>query len=132
MAHAAAFDDVRRAVSGFGPRATVITVAESLRPHVVTAVVGVDGESLLIDVGAGTRANLTVHPDLVLAWHPPGDGEYQLILDGTAEQIGAPDERGVSTVRVAVAGGILHRLAGLPDGAPSCRSLREFAEPDGD
>ena len=94
MAHAAAFNDVRRAVAGFGPRATVITVAESLRPHVVTAVVGVDGESLLIDVGAGTRANLTAHPDLVLAWNPPGDGEYQLILDGTAEQIGAPDERG--------------------------------------
>ena len=35
MAHAAAFDDVRRAVADFGPRATVITVAESLRPHVV-------------------------------------------------------------------------------------------------
>ena len=42
MAHAAAFDDVRRVVADFGPRATVITVAESLRPHVVTAVVGVD------------------------------------------------------------------------------------------
>jgi len=127
MAHAAAFDDVRRAVADFGPRATVITVAESLRPHVVTAVVGVDGESLLIDVGAGTRATLVSHPDLALVWTPPGDGEYQLILDGTAEHIGEPDGRGVSTVRIAVAGGILHRLAGLPDGAPTCRSLREFA-----
>jgi hypothetical protein len=127
MAHAAAFDDVRRAVADFGPRATIITVAESLRPHVVTAVVGVDGESLLIDVGAGTRANLVAHPDLALVWTPPGNGEYELILDGTAEHIGEPDGRSVSTVRIAVAGGILHRLAGLPDGAPSCRSLSEFA-----
>ena len=131
MAHAAAFDDVRRAVAGFGPRATVVTVAESLRPHVVTAVVGVESESLVIDVGAGSRANLAAHPDLVLVWNPPGDGECQLILDGTADHIGEPDGRGVSTARIAVAGGILHRLAGLPDGAPSCRSLTESAESDG-
>ena len=131
MAHAAAFDDVRRAVADFGPRATVITVADSLRPHVVTAVVGVDSESLVIDVGAGSRANLAAYPGLALVWNPPGDGEYQLILDGTAAHIGEPDARGVSTVRIAVAGGILHRLAGLPDGAPSCRSLAESSGSDG-
>jgi hypothetical protein len=127
MAHQVAFDDVRRAMSDFGSRATVITVADSLRPHVVTAVVGVDGERLVVDVGASTRANVVAHPDLTLVWNPPDDsvfgGEYQLILDGTADYVGPPDDRGVSTVRIGVVGGILHRLAGLPDGPPSCKSL---------
>jgi len=110
-------------IGQFGRRATLVTVAEDLRPHVVTAIVGVDGGHLVADVGSRTRSNLVYRPALTLVWHPHGDGEYQLILDGTAEHVGEPDERQVSTVRIAVVGGILHRLAGLPIGAPSCRSL---------
>ncbi len=125
MAHEVAFDDVRRAMSEFGPRATVITVADSLRPHVVTALVGIDGETLVVDVGATTRANIAAHRQLALVWQPPRDGEYQLILDGAAEHVGDPDDRGVSAVRIGVVGGILHRLAGLSEGAPSCKSLAD-------
>ncbi len=125
MAHQVEFDDVRRAIAEFGPVAGLVTVAETLRPHVVTAEVEVDGQALVADVGATTRANLLTRPDLALVWYPTGGGEYQLILDGTVQDVGEPGENGVSTVRIAVVGGILHRLAGLPGDAPSCRSLKD-------
>lgn len=125
MAHDVEFDDVRRALADFGPVASVITVTDALRPHVVSAEIGVDGRALVADVGSRTRANLVARPDLALVWQPPGDGEYQLILDGTAEEVGEPWAGGTSRVRIGVVGGILHRLAGLAGDAPSCRSLKD-------
>ena len=123
MPHEIEFDDVRRAIAEFGSRATLVTVTEALRPHIVTAVIGVDRDRLVADVGSTTRSNAITHPRLCLVWNPDGDGEYQLILDGTAEDIGEPNERQVSRLRIAVVGGIFHRLAGLPEGPPTCRSL---------
>jgi hypothetical protein len=126
--HEIEFDDVRRAMAQFGPRATLVTVTEALLPHIVTAVIGVDCDRLVADVGSRTRSNAINHPGLSLVWNPAGDGEYQLILDGTAEGVGEPNERQVSTLRIAVVGGIFHRLAGLPEGPPTCRSLAAKAD----
>jgi hypothetical protein len=123
MPHQVQFDDVRRRIGEFGSRATVVTVTESLRPHTVSAMIGIDGDRLVADVGSTTRSNVLDHPALALVWEPAGDGEYQLILNCTAEHVGAPDEREVSTLRIVVVGGILHRLAGLPDGPPTCLKL---------
>jgi hypothetical protein len=125
MAHKAKFDDVARLIAEFGPRATVVTVSQSLRPHTVTAMITIDGDRLVAEVGSSTRTNAVERPGMTLVWNPVGDGEYQLILDCTAEHIGEPDERDVSALRMAVDGGILHRLAGLPDSAPTCRSLAD-------
>ena len=127
MTHGVKFDDVRRLVGEFGSRATLVTVTESLHPHIVTAMVDIDGDRLVAEVGSRTRSNVLGHPDLTLVWNPDGDDEYQLILDGTAEHIGEPNERDVSTIRIAVVGGILHRLAGLPEGPPTCLSLADSA-----
>jgi len=123
MAHQAEFDDVRRLIDEFGPRATLVTVSESLRPHIVTAMIRIDGGRLVADVGPRTRSNAIERPGLGLVWNPDGDDEYQLILDGTAEHIGEPDSRDVSALTIAIVGGILHRVAGLPEGPPTCRSL---------
>ena len=128
MAHKAEFDDVARLIREFGPRATVVTVTESLRPHTVTAMIGIDGDRLVAEVGSRTRSNAIDRPGMTVVWNPVGDGEYQLILDCTAEHVGEPDERDVSTVRIEVVGGILHRLAGLPDGPPTCRSLADATQ----
>jgi len=131
VTHSTEFDDVRRAIGEFGLRATLVTVTELLRPHVVTAMIGIDGDRLVTDVGSRTRSNVINHPGLSLVWNPTGDGQYQLILDGTAEHIGEPNERNVSTLRIAVVGGIFHRLVGLPDGPPTCRSLATQSDPCG-
>ena len=127
MSHTSEFADVRRAVELFGATATLITVNESLSPHVVSAVITVEDGQLIAEVGSRTRSNLLDRPGLALVWNPEGGGEYQLILDGIADRVSDPNERGVSRVRISVPGGILHRLAGLPDGPPSCRSLAELA-----
>lgn len=122
MPHEAQFADVARLIEQFGPRATLITVTEGSRPHVVTAMVRVHGERLVADVGPSTRANVTDRPGVALVWHPSGDGEYQLIVDGIVD-----DPADDVTLRIRVVGGILHRLAGLPEGPPTCRSLAEEA-----
>jgi hypothetical protein len=114
------FADVRRRVLEFGERANLVTVTPEGLPHVVSAVVRVDGERLVIRVGPRTHTNLAARPSLTLTWPPRGDGEYLLILDGQAEAIGEPDDGGVRPVSIAVGRGILHRLAELPEPGPSC------------
>lgn len=117
------FAEVRRRIPEFGERATVITVTPAGLAHVVTAVVEIGADRLLIRVGARTRSNLTAQPHLTLTWEPRAGGEYQLILDGYADRIGDPADQGVSQISIAIEGGILHRLAGLPEPGPSCIAL---------
>jgi hypothetical protein len=114
------FDDVRRQVGDFGERTTVVTVTPEGRAHVVSALVRVDGERLVVGVGPRTATNLEHQRAVTLTWPPKGDGHYQLILDGRAEEIGEPDAAGVRQVSLSVHQGILHRVAGLAEAGPSC------------
>ena len=123
MASAVSFDDVRRRVVEYGQRATVITITADSKPHVVTAVIEIEDDRLVTHVGKRTQANLAERPHLTVTWLPSAGGEYQLILDGHADRVGEPDERGVSEVAIEIDGGILHRLAGLPTPGPSCIAL---------
>ena len=123
MAHPVSFDDVKRRVVEFGVRATIITVTADSKPHVVTAVLEIDDDRLVTHVGKRTCANLAERPQLTLTWLPTDGDEYQLILDGHADRVGEPDERGVSELAIEIEGGILHRLAGLPTPGPSCIAL---------
>jgi hypothetical protein len=117
------FADVCGRILVFGHRATVITVTPAATPHVVTAVVEVDGDRLLMRVGPRTLANLVVQPHVTLTWAPPDGGDHQLILDGRAECVSEPDDRGVGQISVSVERGILHRLAELPLPGPTCVAL---------
>ena len=124
MGRAVEFADVRRRVAEFGDRATLITVTMSNTPHVVSTVVGVSDGRLLTRVGQRTAANLAERSALSLVWQPVDGGEYQLIVDGIAEQADAVEGvEGVTAISIVVTGGILHRLAGLPDDGPSCVAL---------
>ena len=118
------FADVRRRIEEFGDRATVITVAESNKPHVVSAVVEVADGRLTTRVGQRTATNLAECSSLCLLWQPVDGGEYQLIVDGIAERVDAVEgPEGVAEISIVVTRGILHRLAGLPDDGPSCVAL---------
>jgi hypothetical protein len=102
----------------------LITVTASNTPHVVSTVVEVVDDRLRTRVGQRTTDNLVVHPALSLVWPPPAGGEYQLIVDGIAEQADSVDDvQGVSTISIVVTSGILHRLAELPGDGPSCLAL---------
>jgi hypothetical protein len=117
------FAQVRHHIEQFGPCATVVTVGEAGAPHVVSALVELRDDGVALRVGPRTRANLTGQARLTLTWPPVGGGSYQLILDGVAGEISAPDDAGVSEVAVAVDNGILHRVAGAPEDQPSCVPL---------
>ena len=117
------FVDVHKRITEFGDRASLITVDADGRPHVVTVVVEIDDERLRTRVGAHTRANVAERPHLTLTWAPPAGGEYLLILDGSVVAQGEADEDGVGEIVIAVDRGILHRLAELPDPAPTCLAL---------
>lgn len=117
------FADVRRRVTEFGERATVVSVTADGKPHVVTAAIELRDERLLTRVGSRTHANLTARPHLTLTWQPVPGGEYLLLLDGFAETIGEPNADGVSEITIRVDSGILHRLAELPVPGPSCIEL---------
>jgi hypothetical protein len=124
MGRAVDFADVRRHVSEFGGRATLITVTKSSTPHVVSTVVDVIEDRLRTRVGQRTADNLAEHPALTLVWQPVEGGEYQLILDGVVEPGGADaGVDGVTAISIEVTHGILHRLAELAGDAPSCVAL---------
>jgi hypothetical protein len=117
------FADVRRHLSDFGDRATLITVDTSESPHVVSTIVEPTDTLLRARVGPKTVANLAAHPHVSLVWAAPEGGEYLLIVDGVAEPVGTADESGATAVSIAVRSGILHRLAGAAGQGPSCIAL---------
>jgi hypothetical protein len=107
----------------FGSTASLVTVSEDGTPHVVSVVVGTDGERLTVDVGTRTRENVSSRPNATLVWFPPHGGNYQMIVDGVVEQIGDKNADDLSAVSITVTRGILHRLAGLAESGPTCITL---------
>lgn len=100
----------------YGPRAYLLTVTDDHKPHAVSVIVRLDGEHLATSVGRRTAANLAERPDATFLWPPVGpDGEYSLIVDGTAV---APAGEGPVSVQPTRA--VLHRVAGAAGDAPTC------------
>ena len=124
MGRPASFAAVRPHIERFGRRATVVTVGDTAAPHVVSALVELTGDGVALRLGPRTRANLAARPRVTLTWLPPDGGDYQLILDGMADGFGPVDDAGVGEVSVRIDQGILHLLAGVSDGQPSCVSLQ--------
>jgi hypothetical protein len=100
----------------YGGRAYLLTVTDEQVPHVVSVQVALDGDHLVTSVGRRTGANLAARPQATFLWPPPGrDGDYSLIVDGTAT---APVGEG--PLRVAPTAAVLHRVAGATTDGPTC------------
>jgi len=123
MSKVTTFEQVRAGIEHYGALATLVTIGDDGRPHVVTSLVDIDGERLVVGAGGRSRANLEQRPVATLIWHPAPDDEYLLIVDANADAIDEPDDRGVSRVVLTVDGGIQHRIAGLAPGASTCRPV---------
>lgn len=123
MSKVTTFEQVRAGIAHYGDLAILVTIGDDGRPHVVTSLVDIDGEQLVVGVGARSRVNLEQRPVATLVWNPAPDDEYLLIVDTSLDTIDEADGRGVARVVLRVEGGIQHRLAGLAPGASSCRPV---------
>ena len=108
---------LRAAIEGRGGSAYVLTVADDGRPHAVHAPVRWEGERLAAEVGTSTAANAAARPSVSLLFPVRGDGDYSLIIDGTAVVASRNDGQ---RVLIAPTRAVLHRPAAAPDQSSSC------------
>ena len=100
----------------YGGRAYLVTVTDDQRPHVVSVEVALERDRLVTSVGRRTAANLAQRPAATFLWPPVGiDGEYSLIVDGTAD--GRTGEGPLAVVPTAA---VLHRVAGAAGDGATC------------
>ncbi len=99
----------------YGPRAYLLTVTDDHLPHVVSVEVTLQGDHLATSVGRRTGANLAARPTTTFLWPPGADGDYSLIVDGTAV-----DASGEGPLSVLPTAAVLHRVAGAPGEGPTC------------
>jgi hypothetical protein len=110
-------DRLRAASEERGPSAYVLTVSEDGRPHAVHGPVCWKGAVMAAEVGRRTAANAATRPVVSLLFAVRADGDYSLIVDGTATV-----ERTESGHRLLVTPikAVLHRPATVPDPTSSC------------
>ena len=108
---------LRAAVEERGASAYLITVCDDASPHAVHAPLRWDGDVIVADVGKRSAANAAARPAVSLLFPVREDGDYSLIVDGTA--VVTTDDAG-QRVRVTPTRGVLHRPAVVPDPSSSC------------
>jgi hypothetical protein len=110
-------EGLRAAIEERGGNAYLLTVADDARPHAVHAGVRWEGEELAVDVGQRSAANAAERPSVSILYPVRVDGDYSLIVDGTAV-VASRQEGHRLLIRPTRA--VLHRPAAAPDPASSC------------
>ncbi len=114
-----ALGKLKTAVGERGSGAYVLTVSDDGYPHSVHADVGWDGNELVADIGTRTAANARARPRVSLLFPVQSEGDYSLIVDGTA-LVDAAD-RG-PRLRVAPTRAVFHRAGPPVDPTSTCGS----------
>ena len=109
--------DLQALVSERGPGAYLVTVSAQGGPHTVYATVRWEGGVFVADAGATTAANAAARPIVSLLYPVRADGDYSLIVDGTAV---VEAGEGGPRLRVTPSKAVLHRQGPSPDPASSC------------
>jgi hypothetical protein len=100
-----------------GAGAYVLTVSDDGRPHAVHAAVQWDGTVLTAEVGRRSATNAQARPGVSLLYPVRSEGDYSLIVDGTA--VVETTENG-QRLLVTPTKAVLHRPAAVPDPTSSC------------
>ena len=114
-----ALEGLRAAIEERGGSAYVLTVSDDARPHAVHVCVRWDRDVLAADVGKRSAANAAARPTVSLLFPVRADGDYSLIVDGTA--VVAAGENG-HRLLVTPTKAVLHRPAAAPDPASPCEA----------
>lgn len=118
-----ALDDLRTALAERPSSAYLLTVSDDGRPHAVHVGLAWDGDRLAADVGRRTAANAAARPNAVsLVFPVRTDGDYSLIVDGTASVAEPAADGGDRRVLVRPTKAVLHRPAAAPDPSSACGS----------
>jgi hypothetical protein len=112
-------EGLRAALAERGGSAYLLTVSEDARPHAVNAPVSWEGDLLAVEVGKRTAANATTRPSVSLLYPARQDGDYTLIIDGTAAVASRDTAR---WVLITPTKAVLHRPAAAPDPAAACQA----------
>ena len=110
-------ESLRAALDERGGNAYLLTVADDARPHAVHVPVRWQGNVLAADVGKRSAANAAARPSVSLLYPVRVDGDYSLIVDGTA--VVASREEG-HRLLITPTTAVLHRSAAAPDPAAPC------------
>jgi hypothetical protein len=120
---AVALEALWERVAEFGPRAYLVTVGSDGHAHVVSAAPRREGAGVAVDAGNTSRSNVAANPAVTILWPPPGDGDYSLIVDGTAAA--RPGE----PLLVQPTRAVLHRVAGAAGPGPGCVPVLDASTP---
>jgi hypothetical protein len=104
---------LRTEITERGPNAYLLSVSDDGHPHAVHGSVRWEGDALVADVGKRTAANAAARPAVSLLFPVRGEGDYSLIVDGTAVVAGR-------RVLITPTRAVLHRAAATPAPASSC------------
>lgn len=108
---------LRAAVEERGTSGYLLTVSEDGSPHAVHAPVHWEDDVIVAEVGKRSAANAGARPSVSLLFPVRAEGDYSLIVDGTAA-VGSDESR--RTVRITPTHAVLHRPAVAPDPSSSC------------
>jgi hypothetical protein len=113
-----ALKGLRAAIEERGRSAYVLTVSDDARPHAVHVAVEWEGDVVLTAaVGKRSADNAAARPTVSLLFPVRADGDYSLIVDGTA--VVAARENG-HRLLITPTKAVQHRAAAVPDPASSC------------
>ena len=84
MSQPVPLEGLRAATDERGAWAYVLTVSDESRSHAVHGAVRWEGDVLLVAVGARSAANAAARPLVSLLYPARSEGDYTLIVDGTA------------------------------------------------
>lgn len=110
-------ETLRTALAERGDGAYLLTVSDDASPHAVHLRVSWEGDGLAAAVGRRSAANALARPTVSLLFPVRADGDYSLIVDGTAAVTPADDG---ARVRITPTRAVLHRAAVAPDPASGC------------
>ncbi len=108
---------LRAALEERGGNAYVLTVSDDARPHALHVCVRWDRDVLAADVGKRSAANAAARPAVSLLYPVRADGDYSLIVDGTAFVESRQDR---DRLLITPTKAILHRPAAALDPASPC------------
>ncbi len=110
-------DRLRAALEEWSGNAYVLTVTDDGRPHAVHSAIRWEGDALAADVGRRSAANAKARPWVSLLYPVRSDGDYSLIIDGSAAVIShAAGHR----LLISPTKAVFHRPAPAPDPSSAC------------